>query len=61
VKESPAEEGLTIYKARIKALVKEKGFRISREFIIAFDRAVRELLEKAIRRGEIERRKTLLP
>ncbi|MCR8432692.1 MAG: hypothetical protein NDP13_03230 [Crenarchaeota archaeon] len=59
--QKPKEEELTIYKTRIKTIAKEKGFRVSGEFIIAFDKAVRELLEKAIKRAEMEQRKTLLP
>ncbi|MCR8487832.1 MAG: hypothetical protein NDP22_05450, partial [Crenarchaeota archaeon] len=58
--QKPKEEELTIYKIRIKTIAKEKGFRVSGEFIIAFDKAVRELLEKAIKRAEMEQRKTLL-
>ena len=50
-----------VHKARIKVIAKEKGFRITGEFIIAFDKAIRELLERAIRRAEAEGRKTLLP
>ncbi len=53
-------EELSIHE-RIKVLVEEKNFRISDDFIQEFDRAVMELLKRAIRRGEIERRKTLLP
>jgi len=60
-KKTEAPEELTVYKTRIKAIAKEKGFRVSGEFIIAFDKAVRELLEKAMKRAEMEQRKTLLP
>jgi len=56
-----SEKELTVYKEKIKEIAQKKGFRISESFIAAFDRAVRELLEKAIKRGEIEGRKTLLP
>lgn len=56
-----APEELTIYKTRIKTIAKEKGFRVSGEFIAAFDKAVREILDKAIKRAESEGRKTLLP
>lgn len=54
-------EELTVYKTRVKTIAKEKGFRITGEFIIAFDRVIRDLLERAIRRAEAEGRKTLLP
>lgn len=60
-KKAAAPEELTIYKTRIKAIAKEKGFRVSGEFITEFDKAVRELLEKAIKRAQQENRKTLLP
>ncbi len=60
-KKAAAPEELTIYKTRVKAMAKDKGFRVSGEFITEFDKAVRELLMKAIKRAEAEGRKTLLP
>ncbi len=60
-KKAAAAEELTIYKTRVKAIAKEKGFRVSGDFITEFDKAVRELLMKAIKRAESEGRKTLLP
>lgn len=60
-KKKATPEELVIYKTRIKQIAKEKGFRVSGEFVAAFDKAVRELLDKAIKRAESEGRKTLLP
>ena len=60
-KKKAAGEELMIYKTRVKAIAKEKGYRVSADFITEFDKAVRELLEKAIKRAEAEGRKTLLP
>ena len=60
-RKAAAAEELTIYKTRVKSMAKDKGFRVSGEFIVEFDKAVRELLMKAIKRAEAEGRKTLLP
>ncbi|MEX0569394.1 MAG: hypothetical protein Q6363_009630 [Candidatus Njordarchaeota archaeon] len=60
-KKAAAPEELTIYKTRIKSMAKDKGFRVSGDFVVEFDKAVRELLQKAIKRAESEGRKTLLP
>ena len=52
---------LMVYKSKVHELVKAKGFKVSEKFYEALDKAVKELVEKAMARAEAEGKKTLMP
>ncbi|MGQ4834383.1 MAG: hypothetical protein ACP6IS_10880 [Candidatus Asgardarchaeia archaeon] len=51
---------LIVYKSKVQEMAKAKGFKVSEKFYEAFDKAVKELLEKAMKRAEAEGKKTLM-
>ena len=49
-----------IYKSKVQELAKKKGFKVSEKFYDALNKAVEELVEKAMKRAEAEGKKTLM-
>lgn len=51
---------LMIYKSKVQELAKKNGFKVSEKFYDALNKAVEELVEKAMKRAEAEGKKTLM-
>lgn len=50
---------MMIKKSEVKAFAKEKGFRVSGEFLEALDEKVKEMILEAIEKAEKKKMKTL--